>query len=1117
MKVFILVVLLCALCPLLAFGDEDASIAADTLSYPIHPDGTLDIEDQSHNDRNGIRFLVPSTGTLYYPDYFMQIQWIDDVQGPIELKVINADIEYSIGIFAENVQSYRWTIPIELPAASNYRLQASSVRDPGIFGQSSFTFKIYDGLKFIPHNGYLTCGAPFLIQWQKNFSAPISLYFMQSWDDITLLSPEPISENSFFWIVPMTLLDRTYKFVAFREDIPGAHYVSGIFYASSYLYYTSPVGSETYLPGSSCTITWYSNAWNMMTLDLYDGDNLVSNIAHIPTWPHEYTWHVPYWIPAGTNYRFKIDTQQFPNEPYFSETFTIQKGINMLTPNHGAYLPGQQVEINWEENFPEPVHIAMYSSEGFYRSLGTISGDTTSFSHRIDYSIPEGQSYKYIVASVADYSVYDISSEFLSVMPKIRLSLPTSSSFLQTGQSFDIVWEDNISGPVSISLVKKNGGQIVISDATESSGVYSWNIPDDLPPADGYHIVIQSTTDASIASYSQIFAIHGTINVSSPNGAETILSGSIYPIQWTQNIGTNVNIALINQFGIPVSIVENLESTGTYDWYVDPLIQPGNAYKISISNARDTRICDVSDAPFTIRAFINVVNPSNATVLAAGENVLISWASGGIISDVKIDYSIDAGLTWQEIAANAANSGTYHWTVPAVNSSKCKLRIQETGSPMEAISEGLFTIIDYPEAHIFSHVFDLPYDNPANGYRMVGIPGISDLALSSLLAGTPHQDWEAYDVNSLSDNTLIPYDGSWRFGIGKAYWILSNAPVHLEDVINPAYLINNSYTNIPLHQGWNLISNPFEKEIRWENVMNLNAISDPIWTFKGSYTEARELKAFEGYYFYNRKSLSNLKIPWFDVDPDTSNQSEHQCAVAITLISKDDLQSRVQIALDADSSMDFDDKDQLAPPLDFGELRLEIINTNLDSGFTALSKEVRPLNGTGTIFDLRGNAPAASGAYLELSRLTDDHYNVLLHDLRNHRYVNLSKVSSYALNANHDSYQLKVIVGDNSFIDEYVQNTEIKDFRVFSNYPNPFNPKTSFRFSSPEPALATIKIYNTRGQLIDTLSDNALYTEGFHEVYWNAASNPSGIYIARIELKGASRSLKKILKVNLMK
>ena len=78
-----------------------------------------------------------------------------------------------------------------------------------------------------------------------------------------------------------------------------------------------------------------------------------------------------------------------------------------------------------------------------------------------------------------------------------------------------------------------------------------------------------------------------------------------------------------------------------------------------------------------------------------------------------------------------------------------------------------------------------------------------------------------------------------------------------------------------------------------------------------------------------------------------------------------------------------------------------------------------------------------------------------------------------------------------------VEPSVAKSFNLLTNYPNPFNPSTTIKFSVPKTALVTLKVHNTLGQEVAQLVAQRL-NEGVYTVNWNAAEFPSGIYIVRM-------------------
>ena len=69
---------------------------------------------------------------------------------------------------------------------------------------------------------------------------------------------------------------------------------------------------------------------------------------------------------------------------------------------------------------------------------------------------------------------------------------------------------------------------------------------------------------------------------------------------------------------------------------------------------------------------------------------------------------------------------------------------------------------------------------------------------------------------------------------------------------------------------------------------------------------------------------------------------------------------------------------------------------------------------------------------------------------------------------------------------------------LFNNYPNPFNPTTTIRFNLKQAGPTSLRIFNSRGQLVKTLLDASL-AGGMHQAVWDGRDNSgrsvsSGLY-----------------------
>ncbi|MCE1188230.1 MAG: choice-of-anchor A family protein [Ignavibacteria bacterium] len=88
-------------------------------------------------------------------------------------------------------------------------------------------------------------------------------------------------------------------------------------------------------------------------------------------------------------------------------------------------------------------------------------------------------------------------------------------------------------------------------------------------------------------------------------------------------------------------------------------------------------------------------------------------------------------------------------------------------------------------------------------------------------------------------------------------------------------------------------------------------------------------------------------------------------------------------------------------------------------------------------------------------------------------------------------------------------NSKASEFKLEQNYPNPFNPSTIVRFNMANAGYAKVAIYNITGQLIKVLADGN-FTQGSHEVVFNANNLPSGIYLCRMT-SGTFSSVQKMI------
>jgi len=263
-----------------------------------------------------------------------------------------------------------------------------------------------------------------------------------------------------------------------------------------------------------------------------------------------------------------------------------------------------------------------------------------------------------------------------------------------------------------------------------------------------------------------------------------------------------------------------LQPDQTYWWHVRAANKLGNSgwsqeWSFSTLNMQlvppvlSTPANGTSGLPTTVVFSWNAVDGAEAYDVQVATDPLF----GSIVLD-------DSGVTAASLTAGSLSSGTlYYWRVrteygagawSAFSSSwefKTSSKVLMPGDVDVAIDVGYPTLSDTTTLK--------PSD-----YRLVGLPGTSNLPLSQVFHGTAGATWQAYWDNGAPSDYLVKYnpalkDSVFSFSLGRAFWVINEGPLVVDTTVAAAPLDSVGRTEIPLHQGWNLITDPFADSISW--------------------------------------------------------------------------------------------------------------------------------------------------------------------------------------------------------------------------------------------------------------------------------------------------------------
>jgi arabinan endo-1,5-alpha-L-arabinosidase len=84
------------------------------------------------------------------------------------------------------------------------------------------------------------------------------------------------------------------------------------------------------------------------------------------------------------------------------------------------------------------------------------------------------------------------------------------------------------------------------------------------------------------------------------------------------------------------------------------------------------------------------------------------------------------------------------------------------------------------------------------------------------------------------------------------------------------------------------------------------------------------------------------------------------------------------------------------------------------------------------------------------------------------------------------------------------------DFKLYQNFPNPFNPATIIPFEIIKTGHVTLKVFNLAGQEIAVLVDDKL-SSGRYQIPFEAKELQSGLYFYGLDIAGGLKDIKKML------
>lgn len=591
-------------------------------------------------------------------------------------------------------------------------------------------------------------------------------------------------------------------------------------------------------------------------------------------------------------------------------------------------------------------------------------------------------------------------------------------------------------------------------------------------------------------------------------------------------------------------------------------VSPANLSQITIKNSSGGPVSNVagtingtslniSHDNFAHDETYTVAIPAGTVESAAGtDNEAISWSFSTILTaPVAVSFSPAEGTFG--VALNAPVSVTFSQAVNAVDLSGVSITDEsgtEAGNVSATLTDSTVNISHDNFAPGITFTVSVPAaavenaDGVENGavswsfmailgdidvqisqtfgevsssgdYRLVALPGQAEVPLADALSGQSGITWKAFWDNGADQDYLVEYDGSSAFNLksGNGFWVTSKEAFEYSQAVAPVELNDDGRAMIPLHSGWNIISNPLDIGVAWTHVSAANGDNlQPAWGFDGSYSEASgfaSAKSGQAFYFLNDQGLDTLLIPYTVAPGKVKPVSDRRELTLIT--SVDGRKTSSSNLVFADSGTDV-----VAPPAGFEQASIRFATYSDDRNYDrtgSFARIYRSYDQQGQRFEVILSGVPGIPVVITAERwdagLSEE---LALIDPGTGRKFDLLSGRGVTITPDEKQTALLLVMGDSEYVERQQREFLPEQINVSPNYPNPFNPTTTLQFALPEQASVRVQVYDILGRRVSTLINNEVRQAGIHTVTFDASRQASGMYITVFEI-GSRRFVQKML------
>ncbi|RKY30288.1 MAG: hypothetical protein DRP68_06295, partial [Candidatus Omnitrophota bacterium] len=478
---------------------------------------------------------------------------------------------------------------------------------------------------------------------------------------------------------------------------------------------TSPAGGEEWIVGTLQTISWNPTGFasgEQVKIEYSDdggntfpgtGDYVIN--ASISASALNYDWSIPTTVNLSSQCVVRISKVGDAETYDDSNWFTLKGKVDITDPDGGKNLPINNIyTVKWNTTGNVGNVALYYSVDAGHNNWSPCldSSDTPievpASSGQADWKIPDAPSptvaVKLVPTTSGDPTDQNISDGDNAIIGSIFIQTPdpATGDTLIVDSSYTISWTKfgSIAAyDVYYSYDNKQNWTQIADDITSTS--FSWTVEDHISTQVHFKVVDANNPDVYDETEGAS-TIKGSIDLTDPDGAETLVVGEPFDITWTKH-GSIGNIKIeysTDDFNLDIRTINASypSDSSPYSWTPGPDdITNVDTVKVRVTSIGGIPVSDVSQNPFKIVGKIYNVQPSGSTIVwHPQETKSISWNQAGNISAVDIKYRTSALDTFNKTivindTGHTDGSNTYQCIVPDENSEDVWIRVYDHDNP----------------------------------------------------------------------------------------------------------------------------------------------------------------------------------------------------------------------------------------------------------------------------------------------------------------------------------------------------------------------------------------------------------------------------------------------------